>query len=427
MESSLPAAADLPLPTFAVVTAAAHERALAEERAARAAADAKALALFQEDQDKKLDAFKAQLDKGAADFQLRLANSNGSLPTTLAFAPASAPGPSGPAVGGSSYRPHSQVGKAPTYDGKVKPALWLDKVLQFFKAARVPPSDYVLHALPLLEMNSVAHHWHRSIQAKYPDMSWDLFTVLLTQHFTRDQREPQQVCRDDLHSGKIMHTNSVAAYVQRFRLATMEAVDMSETDLINWFLRGLSPQLKPHCLTDHVGVFWSSIEDLITYAYAKETMLKAQGLIRTPRESKSSKSHHLGAAGAAHSQGSKRKPHGTQADGFTMKKPRHTGTGQRGTTGAKYGAASTARDDLPPHIKPAEGSSPDDVHHKYMRMTNKQVVHCYAQHICPECFKTTVQGEGENPHRMVCTKKGKFDAVPPADLMSRQSSVPRSR
>ena len=91
MESSLPAAADLPLPTFAVVTAAAHERAMAEERAARAAADAKALALFQEDQDKKLDAFKAQLDKGAADFQLRLANSNGSLPTTLAFAPASAP------------------------------------------------------------------------------------------------------------------------------------------------------------------------------------------------------------------------------------------------------------------------------------------------------------------------------------------------
>ena len=236
-------------------------------------------------------------------------------------------------------------------------------------------------------------------------LSWDLFTVLLTQHFTRDQREPQQVCRDDLHSGKIMHTNSVAAYVQRFRLATMEAVDMSETDLINWFLRGLP----------------------ITYAFAKETMLKAQGLIRTPRESKSSKSHHLGAAGAAHSQGSKRKPHGTQADGFTMKKPRHTGTGQRGTTGAKYGAASTARDDLPPHIKPAEGSSPDDVHHKYMRMTNKQVVHCYAQHICPQCFKTTVQGEGENPHRMVCTKKGKFDAVPPADLMSRQSSVPRSR
>ena len=119
----------LPLPTFAVVTIAAHERALAEERAARAAADAKAL--FQEDQDKNLDAFKAQLDKGVADFQLRLANSNGSMPTTLAFALASAPGPSCPAVGGSSYRPHSQVGKAPTYDGKVKPALSLDKVLQF--------------------------------------------------------------------------------------------------------------------------------------------------------------------------------------------------------------------------------------------------------------------------------------------------------
>ena len=51
---------------------------------------------------------------------------------------------------------------------------------------------------------------------------------------------------------------------------------MSEPDKINWFLRGLSPTLKPHCLTDHLGVFWSDLGDLITFAYAKESMLKVK-------------------------------------------------------------------------------------------------------------------------------------------------------
>ena len=95
---------------------------------------------------------------------------------------------------------YTQVGKPPTFAGKIKPKLWLNKIVQFFQSAHVPPSDYLLHALPLLELDTPADHWYRSIQNKYTNMTWDLFVVLITQHFTRDQRDPQQACRDDLHS-----------------------------------------------------------------------------------------------------------------------------------------------------------------------------------------------------------------------------------
>ena len=94
---------------------------------------------------------------------------------------------------------YTQVGKPP-FAGKIKPKLWLNKIVQFFQSAHVPPSDYLLHALPLLELDTPADHWYRSIQNKYTNMTWDLFVVLITQHFTRDQRDPQQACRDDLHS-----------------------------------------------------------------------------------------------------------------------------------------------------------------------------------------------------------------------------------
>ena len=104
---------------------------------------------------------------------------------------------------------YTQVGKPPTFAGKVKPNMWINKIMQFFQSAHVPPSDYLLHALPLLELNTPADHWYRSIQNKYTNMTWDLFVVLITQHFTRDQRDTQQACRDDLHSGKIQqNTNS---------------------------------------------------------------------------------------------------------------------------------------------------------------------------------------------------------------------------
>ena len=241
--------------------------------------------------------------------------------------------------------------------------------------------------------------------------------------------------------GKIMQNNSsVAAYVQRFNLAVMEASDMSEPDKINWFLRGLSPTLKPYCLTDHLGVFWSDLGDLITYAYAKETMLKAQGLVRDTH-------HRSFAAAARKSKGIKRAKE--EDDGFQQvesKQPRLHGMcaaaarggrgGGRGTgrgvgrgagrgvgssagRGAGRGGAPFASWGTPTQIRPTEGSGPQDNHHYYPNLNNAMVTHCWEHHICPQCFGPVwPRLKGEDGHMAHC--KGSKNAQLPPDIFDRK-------
>ena len=75
------------------------------------------------------------------------------------------------AKGENSNTGKLSVSKPPTYSGKGRPDRWLDKVVQCFQAACIPEKDYITHTLPLLEINSPADAWWRSIGSTIPDLS----------------------------------------------------------------------------------------------------------------------------------------------------------------------------------------------------------------------------------------------------------------
>ena len=86
--------------------------------------------------------------------------------------------------------------KPPTFSGKGRSDIWLEKLVQCFEAARLPESAYLINTLPLLELVSPADRWWRSMSRRYSGVTWAQFVDMINNHFIRDTREPEQVARD---------------------------------------------------------------------------------------------------------------------------------------------------------------------------------------------------------------------------------------
>ena len=88
--------------------------------------------------------------------------------------------------------------KPPTFSGKGRSDIWLEKLVQCFEAARLPESAYLINTLPFLELDSPADRWWRSMSNTYSGVTWAQFVDMINSHFIRDTWEPEQVARDRL-------------------------------------------------------------------------------------------------------------------------------------------------------------------------------------------------------------------------------------
>ena len=73
--------------------------------------------------------------------------------------------------------------RLPTFAGNGRSDAWLDKLVQCFRAAHVPESDFLVNTLPLLELNSPADRWWRAMSRTYRDVSCVQFVDMMNSHF----------------------------------------------------------------------------------------------------------------------------------------------------------------------------------------------------------------------------------------------------
>jgi hypothetical protein len=95
-----------------------------------------------------------------------------------------------------------------------------------------------------------------------------------------------------------------AAYQQRFREIIRDATDMSHADKIEWFVRGMRPELEAACTTNR-GRMWENLDEVIEYANGKDIAMR----ISTSRSNKAAVSLNAMHAPSGNRNGNGKRPH----------------------------------------------------------------------------------------------------------------------
>ncbi|GLC58062.1 hypothetical protein PLESTB_001314300 [Pleodorina starrii] len=148
------------------------------------------------------------------------------------------------------------------------------------------------------------------------------------------QRNTGMAARDRLHAQEhsMQSDESVPQYTQRFHEIIREAKDMSTSDKISWYIKGLVPALRGRCATDDEGKDWQDLDKLTLYAVGQEVRWKAakekaqlaafNAQHTTPKAQNSSKTKRPPSNPAPQKQGDK-----SQGGMASFKKPRTDGKG----------------------------------------------------------------------------------------------------
>jgi hypothetical protein len=98
------------------------------------------------------------------------------------------------------------------------------------------------------------------------------FADRFVMHFRTHVRPKYQRARQDLHNGKVCMSpaSQLHAYVSHFRSVVLDAAPMEELDSVYWFQTGLTAALRAKCHTDVHGEQFTTLEDLIKYAFVQE-------------------------------------------------------------------------------------------------------------------------------------------------------------
>lgn len=96
----------------------------------------------------------------------------------------------------------------PQFDGD-NPKLWLSRARSHFEMYSVHPAIWV--SVATHHFTHVAARWLQSVEAEVHNISWDAFSALIHERFSRDQHELllRQLFR-------ITHTSVVSDYIEKF-------------------------------------------------------------------------------------------------------------------------------------------------------------------------------------------------------------------
>lgn len=109
-------------------------------------------------------------------------------------------------------------------------------------------------------------------------LTWDVVWEKYTDTFCYDKCDSYDV-RTKLHAGEIrqQYSQSVGEYMSSFSTTIMYAPDLSETDKIHWFHKGLIPELRSETVCDVQGAQWKTLSDLYKFAKGLEQRMVANG------------------------------------------------------------------------------------------------------------------------------------------------------
>ena len=108
-------------------------------------------------------------------------------------------------------------------------------------------------------------------------LTWARLLEWIKAHVDREIRSESRDALQNLIDGKCHQgKTAVFRYLNNFRRIVAKIPDTSESQLIQYFLSGISAELKPECLTDIKGRPWKSLDALVKHAAAQELKLKAR-------------------------------------------------------------------------------------------------------------------------------------------------------
>ena len=96
-------------------------------------------------------------------------------------------------------------------------------------------------------------------------------TTWLQEQIAQEVRDLELEAKKLILSGKITQgTQTVTQYKATLKRAARDIPNVTDMDLIVWFLHGLSDTLKHKCQCDHRGRTWRKFAELREHALAKE-------------------------------------------------------------------------------------------------------------------------------------------------------------
>jgi hypothetical protein len=103
-------------------------------------------------------------------------------------------------------------------------------------------------------------------------MSGTAFADKFVLYYMQQAQPKNMQARDKLYNGAVRMTlgGKLQTYVMEFRAVIMDAAPILPTDAIFYFKQGLHHELKAECLTDAMGLQFTSLDTLITHAFVQE-------------------------------------------------------------------------------------------------------------------------------------------------------------
>lgn len=94
------------------------------------------------------------------------------------------------------------------------------------------------------------------------------------------RRHTEQEVRDRLFAGEhnMKASERVQEYTQRFRDIIRDANDMSQGEMIGWYVHGLPTAMRKACGTDANGRDWKRLDELIEFAQGQEVRSRVAAL-----------------------------------------------------------------------------------------------------------------------------------------------------
>ena len=136
----------------------------------------------------------------------------------------------------------------------------------------------VIYGAVLAMENELKDMW-RDDHKRNPSISptWPALLVWIKAHVDREIRSESRDALQQLIDGRYQQgQKAVFRYLNQFRRIVSKIPDCSESQLIQYFLTGMNPTIKPDCLTDIKGRPWKTLDALVKHAAAQELKFKAR-------------------------------------------------------------------------------------------------------------------------------------------------------